>query len=347
MLAVDVITDRAGWRDVLRQMPTYDYCHSYDFHWISARNGEGLPVLFALRDAAGRSVFCWPALQRPVAGTQWCDITSVYGYGGPLSTDRVPPEQCLPLVLERMRELGAISLFSRMHPMFIEQLPDDPALRGELLGDVVVIDVLPGQDTLESYRKDHRRGIRRAIKAGVTTRVDTDGARIGDFLDIYTEAMRSLGAADYYSFDREYFQHLSRAEDFKTVMTFAELDGKTIAAGLSLITNRIMQSFLGGSLPQYRDLAPMKLITEAEHRYAQDAGVRSLILGGGLGLADDDLLMFKKGFSDHLLPFYAYKKVLRPDAYSALCARLGMVADDSGYFPAYRTPDVAPVAGNA
>lgn len=345
MLEVDVIVDRAGWGEVLRQMPAYDYCHSYDFHWISSRNGEGRPALFALRDGAGEYVFCWPALQRPIAGTPWSDITSVYGYGGPLLTGRIPAARCLPLVLDRMRNLGAISLFSRMHPLFIDQLPDDPALRGELLGDIVVIDVQPDQDPLESYRKDHRRGIRRAIKAGVTTRVDTEGAGMDAFLDIYTEAMRALGAAEYYSFDRDYFQDLSRAEDFRVVITFAELEGRTIAAGLSLITKHIMQSFLGGSLSQYRDLAPMKLITEAEHRYAQGVGVRSLILGGGLGLADDDLLKFKEGFSNHLLPFYVYKKVLQPDAYAQLCARIGVAPSDTSYFPAYRTPEVKSIAG--
>lgn len=336
MLGVDLVTTRDDWVAVLEQMGSYDYCHSFDFHRISSENGEGDPVMFAVKGAAGRYVFCWPALRRSIQGTHWCDISSVYGYGGPLFTGTGSIHSCLRLVLDGMRHLGAVSVFSRMHPLFIDQLPNDPTIRGELLGEVVVIDTRSQRDPVTSYRSDHRRGIRRAWKAGVSTEIDTKGERFDEFLSLYSAAMTSLEADAYYHFDRRYFRLLREASDFKTVLTFARLESKNIAAGLSLITNNIMQAYLGGSLPEYRHLAPMKVITATEHKFALDNGLESLVLGGGIGLADDHLLQFKRGFSHNLKPFHIYKNILNPNAYGELCDIAGAISDADHYFPAYR-----------
>lgn len=335
MLGVDLVTTRNDWAAVLRQMGNYDYCHSFDFHHISSKNGEGEPIMFAVKNAACQYVFCWPALRRSIPDTPWCDITSVYGYGGPLFVGAGSVRSCLSRVLDCMRDLGVISVFSRMHPLFVEQLPDDPAVRGEVLGNVVIIDTR-NQDPVTSYRSDHRRGIRRAWRAGVTTEIDIDGKRFDEFLSLYSEAMKALEADAYYHFDRKYFRLLRDATDFQTVLTFATYDGRAIGAGLSLITNRIMQAYLGGSLPAYRHMAPMKVITATEHQFASDHGLDSLILGGGVGLADDQLLQFKRGFSHDLKTFNIYKNILNLDVYEELCNDVGVAPNVDDYFPAYR-----------
>lgn len=336
VLKVDLVTTRAEWVAVLQQMGRYDYCHSFDFHRISAKNGEGEPILFAVRDDADRFVFCWPALLRKIPGTPWCDLTSVYGYGGPLLVGRGSARAYLELVLNSMRELGAVSVFSRMHPVFMEQLPDDPALRGEYVGDVVVIDVAEQPEPITSYRSDHRRGIRRALKAGVTTEIDAEAKQIDEFLDVYTQAMEMLEADAYYHFDLQYLSMLRDASEFHAMITFARFEGKNIATGLSLISGGIMQAYLGGSLPEYRKLASMKLVTAVEHQFAVDQGLDLLILGGGLGLANDHLLQFKRGFAHNVKPFNLYKKILNQNAYETLCRRNGVDANGGGYFPAYR-----------
>lgn len=333
---MDLVTTRDDWVAVLEQMGDYDYCHSFDFHHISSKNGEGEPIMFAVKNAAGQYVFCWPALRRSIPNTQWCDFTSVYGYGGPLFVGSSSARSCLSQVLNSMRDLGAVSVFSRMHPLFVEQLPDDPAVRGEALGDVVVINTREQQDPVTSYRSDHRRGIRRAWKAGVTTEVDVEGARLDEFLSVYSEAMSALEADAYYHFDREYFYQLRDAADFQVVLTFATYQGEQIGAGLSLITNKIMQAYLGGSLPAYRRMAAMKVITAREHQFALDNGLSSLVLGGGIGLADDQLLQFKRGFSHDLKLFYVYKNILNESVYKELCNDVEVASDLKGYFPAYR-----------
>jgi len=342
VLEVDLVTTRRDWVAVLEQMDAHDYCHSYDFHHISSQNGEGDPIMFAVRDSAGRYVFCWPALWRAIPETSWPDLTSVYGYGGPLATNATLARASLERVLDSMRDLGAVSLFSRMHPIFIDQLPDDPAVRGELLGDVVVIDTRSQPDPITSYRSDHRRGIKRALKAGITTEIDAEGKRMDEFLALYREAMDFVGADDYYYFDKDYFSLLKEASDFQSVITFAQLGGKEIAAGLSLITNDIMHAYLGGSLPEYRKLAPMKVITAAEHEFAVSNGFGCIVLGGGLGLADDHLLKFKRGFSNNLKPFSVYKNILNKNIYEELCSSVGVSFNADGYFPAYRGVDRQP-----
>lgn len=336
-LTLDVIKDRRRWQSTLERFSSYDFCHTFDFHELSQKNGEGEPCLFVVYDRGGESVFCWPMLQRDIDSTPWCDFTSVYGYGGPLIKDEDAVLSSYELILQELRELGAVTLFSRMHPLFVNQSGELTA-RGEQAGNVVIINTDLQHETIPTYRKDHRRGIRKAVNEGVEVFFDLECKNIDRFIDIYYEAMRELGASNYYYFTRSYFKDIVAAKDFETVLSFARLDGKDIAAGMALVTNDFMQSYLGGTVPKYKRLAPMKLINEREHAFAIENKIRHIILGGGVGGASDPVYKFKTGFSQSTMPFYIYKKIINHEIYQELCDEKGVDSNVDGYFPAYRRP---------
>ena len=98
-------------------MNAYDFAHTYDFHHIARTYGEGEPMMVTVRNEAGEIVALWPTLKRGIGTTGWFDLTSVYGYAGPLVADGVGADAALQLILDFMREEGAVSLFSRMHPL--------------------------------------------------------------------------------------------------------------------------------------------------------------------------------------------------------------------------------------
>lgn len=332
------ITEAQDWKNTLSQFRRYDFGHTFDFGRISSLNGEGDPILFCIASNHGAPLCVWPALRRKIPGTELYDLGSVYGYCGPLVAEDLERAECLEafeLLFSSLKEQGYISLFSRMHPLFNDQLPKD--LQGDPLGDVVIIDITQASDdVLINYRKSHRYDIRKSRKSGVNVVIDESCSDLDAFVAIYHQTMRDMGASEFYLFDREYFDNLVDAEDFKVFLSFAIYDGRKIGAGMSIVTKDIMQSYLGGSVPEYRKLSSDKLITAREHEFAVGLGVTQYVLGGGFALKDDSLLSFKKGFSRETREFSVFRKVLDRETYDRLCSARGVANDHPSFFPAYR-----------
>lgn len=328
------VSAKAEWNDALRQFDGHDFVHTFDFHAASQANGEGTPLAFIAYGPDDAVEAFWPCLRRELPDSEDFDLTSVYGYAGPLLKNGGNAEAVLPAIFDAMRACGAVSLFSRMHPLFIERISDGP-LRGQKLSDVVVIDVHPVDDVLSQYRGSHRREIVNARKSGVSVVVDSGPAALADFSRIYRQSMTDLNAKSYYYFSDTYFERILSATDFKTLILFAELDGRRIATSLFIVTGSVMQYYLSGTDTAFRKLAPSKAIIAKAHELALSMGVRHIVLGGGVGSAHDALFKFKTGFSDTILPFYVTKKILDESRYQALCVARSLPSESS-FFPAYR-----------
>jgi hypothetical protein len=335
LMDIKVVSCGDQWKAVLNEIGRFDFVHTFDFHKVSADNGEGEPVLFVATDANGRAMGCWPTLKREIPGTDYMDLSGVYGYGGPLFAQDVDAGAVLKALLQGMEECSAVSLFSRMHPLFIDCIESE-AERGERLGDVVVIDVKPDEPHLPTYRGNHRREIVNAQKKGLMLEVDWDCAELKEFVGIYQGAMRDLNAREYYLFNEAYFQKIVVAEDFKVFIIFATFEGVKVAASMFIITNDVMQYYLSGSDYAYRNLSASKAIIAKAHELAGELGLRQLILGGGVGSERDSLFKFKAGFSNNFKPFYVVKKVLSEQVYQDLCEAKQVSPDTSGFFPPYR-----------
>jgi hypothetical protein len=317
-------------------MNAYDFAHTYDFHHIARTYGEGEPMMVTVRNEAGEIVALWPTLKRGIGTTGWFDLTSVYGYAGPLVADGVGADAALQLILDFMREEGAVSLFSRMHPLFVSALPE--GARGQRLGDVVIIDVGDDLDVVNCYRGGHRREILNAGKKGLSVSCEQGQRAVADFHALYTGAMQKLDATSYYFFDEEYFEQLSVATDFESLIFFASIEDRKVAASIFIVTNGIMQYYLSGTDSHFRSLSPSKAIIAEAHRVAVERKLRHVVLGGGVGSRQDALFEFKRGFSNSTAPFHVVRSILDEARYGSLCDDRRIKPSADGYFPAYRTP---------
>jgi hypothetical protein len=331
----EVITEKSAWAKALDVFVENDFVHTYDFHKVSEVNGEGEPILFVVFDDNAQLLACWPCLKRNIPDSPYFDLTGVYGYGGPVFAPDVKPENVMNFLCDGMRNLGAVALFSRMHPLFVDAIEDE-GHRGLRLSDVVVIDVKPVADVLSLYRGSHRREIVNSQKSGVRIYIDENCEHVKEFGDIYRWSMADLNAVNYYHFSDTYFDSLIKSDDFKVIMIFAELNGKTIAGSIFIITGGIMQYYLSGTVAEYRKLAPSKAIIACAHKLAIDLGLSKLVLGGGVGSAKDSLFKFKAGFSNLTKPFYIFKKILNDAVYQDLCTVKQIDSKSISFFPAYR-----------
>jgi hypothetical protein len=90
---LDLERDGAAWDAALRSLPPqlHDVYFTAAYHLVWQRNGDGAARGAVFENAGGTVLY--PFLQRPLdalpfLGTAWrgrCDITSAYGYGGPLT----------------------------------------------------------------------------------------------------------------------------------------------------------------------------------------------------------------------------------------------------------------------
>jgi len=352
----------AMWMQVVEQCLRHDFYHLPQYHALAEDLGEGKAFLFHF--AEGPYSIALPLLFRsldglpgiPSNGIHWQDVTSVYGYAGPIASHADIPDSVVrnfQASLERdLHDLGVVSVFSRLHPI----LPQQALLygMGELrtLSRTVSIDLTMPLDRQRSeLRCNHKLQINKLRRLGVTCLHDEDGLYLDAFVDIYHETMRRVGAAPGYFFPVKYFHKLSDGlgERFHLVVCLHE--GKILGGAIFVECCGILQYHLSGTTNAALKLAPTKLLLDDTRAWAKDRNLKVLHLGGGATLQPDDpLFHFKLGFSNHTHDFTVWRWALLDNVYRQLCAEKscwneqnGLAVASTGFFPEYRASTVQAV----
>lgn len=368
--------DAAEWEALLGDLPPElrDVYFSAAYHLLWERNGDG-----AARGAvfnAPEGTVLYPFLQRPLepllgrAWSRYSDITSAYGYGGPLVDTR---GERRPLLTAFRRELArwcadehVISEFVRFHPLLQTEREMDAA---EDDADVPPLEVVPANVTVwcrlstpEEHRaalsSSTRRNLRKAERAGLTCAAEDGDDAWTAFVDLYTRTMERRDASGYYLFPQRYFDDcrelLGERLQLLCVRRPAPADadrGPIVAAALFLRSPRLLHYHLGGSDDSALPERPNNLLFVTAMDLGAAAGAAALHLGGGFRAGgDDDLFRFKAGFSDLRARFHLGRCIHDREAYGrAVAARRAAGDGDPGaFFPAYRAHAPAPsVAGAA
>jgi hypothetical protein len=172
-----------------------------------------------------------------------------------------------------------------------------------------------------------RNKLRKAMRAGLAAEPSRDLER---FWQMYSDAMREMGADDHYLFPLEYFEALDALGDGLLMLDAGS------AAALFLVGAGAMHYFLAASTHEGRRTAAANLVIYEALKRAREGGQRVLNLGGGL--SDGDALhVFKSSFGPGRAPYHVGEAVHDPLTYQRLSDQPG--ADTgSGFFPAYRAP---------
>ena len=117
MLEIIPAGNSKRWNEIVRSLPEYDFYHLAEYHCLDL-SGEALLLHFTHK----KGTFVLPVLLREIAGTDYRDITSVYGYAGPLSSENNPDTEALRSFHEALKHYfdtqRVVSVFSRLHPLF-------------------------------------------------------------------------------------------------------------------------------------------------------------------------------------------------------------------------------------
>ena len=292
----------------------------------------GEPRLLVLDGAEGGIVF--PLILRDIpAGSGLRDVTTPYGYGGPLASGSSPSWRRFDEAYQSWSDrMNVVSTFVRFHPLYGNQ--DGPATMDvSALSGVIAWRVEPGRDLLAGMHPHHRRLVRKATSAGIRPSVSRGPSSLEGFRRLYESTMRRLDASSFYFFGDAYWEALACDLREQLVLVESVLEGQVVAAVLCMGSAPWLHYHLGASDELGRRSGASHLALFVAAQWAQAHGYTTLNLGGGVGGGNDPLLAFKTRFDpEGLIPAHVGRQINDPIAYRELS---GTDADDT-FFPAYR-----------
>lgn len=330
------ITSKPDWNAILNQVDTFDFYHTFDYHKISCDPELEKPLLIVYENE--KNLIAFPFLLRKIPGTEYYDLSSVYGYGGPISklNGTFHSEDYIKELQDYFASKGIISVFSRLHPYIPQENIITNLGNIEALGKVVNIDVtLPQEESRRAYQKSLKNQVNK-LRRTCTIRNAESKKDIAEFVDIYYENMKRLNASERYFFNIDYFLDFMNQTDFKTEILLVEdlESGKVIAGSMFVMTKGFVQFHLSGTRTDYLRLKPSKLFLDEMRIEATNRNFKYFNLGGGFGSKEDSLFEFKSSFSKDYRTFKVWKHIVNEEVYSKLCEE--KTNTDTDFFPLYR-----------
>ena len=339
MIQTITIQQEKEWKHTVQQSFEYDFYHTWYYHNMS---NDGDPLL--VKYTEGEDFIAFPLLRRHVDNSQLADMTSVYGYTGPLSNKPFAilrddmKKNFKEQFLDFLKKNQYITVFSRLHPFF-NQLELMGGFEGIYdNGKVVYIDL---RQSIESQRSKYKNGLMNKIeklyKKGFYVREATTQEDIRAFIEIYLENMKCISASEYYLFNEDYFMDIMSSKEFNCKLLLVYHNDKPVCGGTIVCTKKIIQSHLLGTLNEYRKYSPAKLLTDEISILGRKLGMDYFNLGGGYGFKEDSLFEFKAAFSDLFLEYKSWRFVSDKNAYQAMLKNNKIDPNlEIDFFPLYR-----------
>lgn len=335
------IEQPAEWDARIQKAANYDFYHTWHYHSLE-KNGE--PLLFVYEE--GSVFIALPLLKREINNSGLFDLTSVYGYSGPVSNLKFTDisdqllENFKNSFLNFMKSSRYISLFSRLNP-FIDQKVLIEKIGGLWdNGKTVYMDLsIPIEEQRAGYEKRLGRQIRQLRKMPYHIKEASSAMEIQLFTAMYNENMLRLGASQRYFYDEAYFTKLlTSGKECKLIVIY---DGEEMICGAVIMcAGNVIRNHLSATANAYVHHSPSKLLTDEISVIGRQLGKRYFHLGGGLEGKEDSLFKFKFSFSTLLLDDNTWRFVSDPLVYNDL-VRERNDHSNLNYFPLYRVPAVA------
>lgn len=272
-------------------------------------------------------------LTRPVPRSNLRDAVSVYGYPDldqrPFPPGTVETNRLLAELLPQARAEGLVSAYLRLG---LDQTVDEPAVTSgawrSKIGEAVVVDL---QRDWSGIFISFRGRLRSQLRNGPSLAFDIS-TDVEPFHRMYTENMARVGASAGYFFTLDYLVELLGIPGAELI-TASDATGP-VSGAISVAHGDRVYYHLGATGDRGLAVSPLRhVLAYLAERHAMGPYTQ-LVLGGGVGGGDDELMRFKRGFSKETLPVFALKLITNPDLYAELNG--GDTGTGEGFFPAYR-----------
>ncbi|WP_432709905.1 GNAT family N-acetyltransferase [Pedobacter sp.] len=335
------IDQEVEWKNFVKRTINYDFYHSWTYHSLDR---SGIPLLFVYEEKD--NFIGIPLIKREIIDSEYYDMTSVYGYSGPISNrdfSSLPPDfvnNFRSNFLDFLKDEKIVTVFSRLNPFFFQT--DIMKGFGGVVdnGKVVVIDL---SVSLEAQRKGYHQGrvlrkVRQLRRNGFYVKEARSAKDVEIFSLIYNLNMLRKDASAIYHFDYKYFKSLLDTEEYDARLFFVyDIDDYPICGAIVVITNGIMQAHLIGTRAEYLSYSPAKLLTDEIANIGRTLGAKFYNLGGGLGFKEDSLYNWKASFTDLTFEYKSWRFIVNDEVYKSLLIKKEIKLDTKvDFFPLYR-----------
>jgi RimJ/RimL family protein N-acetyltransferase len=334
------IDQEVEWKRFIKRTFNFDFYHSWTYHSL---DDSGIPLLFIYEE--GDNFVGIPLIKRIIPNSEYFDLTSVYGYSGPISNKAfhsLSPDLVRNFrsnFLDFLKDEKIVTVFSRLHPFFSQT--DLMEEFGGVVdnGKVVVMDLsISLEEQRKAYRESFLRKIKQLRKKGFYVKEANADEDIKIFALIYKLNMLRIDASATYYFDYAYFKTLLDSDEVDARLLFVyDTNDYPISGIIIVITNGIMQFHLLGTRKEYLGDSPAKLLMEEITIIGRALGVKFFNLGGGLGFKEDSLFKWKTGFSHLTFDYKTWRFVANEEVYKSLLTKQEIKSDtEIDFFPLYR-----------
>ena len=346
---MQIINNNKEWNALLKKgFGGYeDIYFTYEHFELYGKHYNALPEGIFWEDESVK-IF-WTHLIRDISKMRqfkdfkYYDLTTPYGYGGPLVVARTADKEKINKSLkEFFKEYKDYAFknkyiceFIRFHPVFENWEFFDGIFNIEHLNDVVVVNLNEDLEKIwADIKKGHKYNIKKSIKEGCEVKIINEPRKenIDNFIKIYYQAMDKNQATKKYYFSPEFID-----DHFKllnTILIEVKYKNKVIGTSLFLCGKKIIHYYLSGASNDFKGIYPSSLMLWEAIKWAKGNNFKILHLGGGRG-KNDSLFEFKKGFSGPTTPFKIGKLIFNEDIYNKL-SETNIKTTPRFYFPKYR-----------
>lgn len=280
--------------------------------------------------------------------TTYKDVSSFYGYSGPLYNEKTTPNDLVIFwdhVDNWYRNNKVISEFIRfnLEGNYTNYSGKIIPTLNNVKGDILEDKDEQWNDFASKVRNNYRKAISNNLEAKIYHK-NIDESVIEIFHEIYINTMKRNQAENNYFFSLTYFKNLILSNINNTALILIYKDNTPISTELILLNKETMYSFLGGTVASYFELRPNDFLKMEAMNWGRKNGCKKYILGGGR-TNNDSLYKYKKSFFPHTddVIYYTGRKILNERAYEKLVtlARKHTYTIDEAdieneYFPLYR-----------
>jgi hypothetical protein len=285
----------------------------------AARNPSLQPVYLCCESGGERWMHALHLTE--IAGTQWRDASSPYGYGGPVCTTDEGNfvRETWNAYLAWMREHRVAVEYIRFHPV----LGNERHYGGRNADnrEVVAVDLSP-DDLALTYPSRLRQTIKKANAAGLTYEENDLRGHAAQFGAYYRRAMREMESDPFYLFEDSYFEQLADSGFAKVSICRGPAQAEWLAAAVFLDGAGVREYHLAATNEAGRKVGASSFLLHEAALCAKRAGQSQLYLGGGTDAKlDNPLLFFKSGFSGRRLMYRTGSTIFDERAYDELKER--------------------------
>ena len=323
-----LVRDREEWNRLVKSFPDWDIYYLYEYVRSLELHGDGIPALLYWKGE--KMEICYAVMLQDIAAFagfygslkkgRFFDMTTPYGYGGPLVKGEVTQGDVEGFVRdleEECKRQNIVSQFFRFDPLVEGQGAFFKLFEAKSLKDTVYMDLESEEVIFKNMDPKNRNMVRKARKNNVEIFSDS-GEHLEDFIRIYNATMERNQAEDYYYFKRDYFEYLQRELKHNMVYFYAVWEQKIISAAMFFYNENFMHYHLSGTLWEYRKLASVNLLLYEAALWGSRRGIQKLHLGGGME-KDDSLYGFKKQFNRNgAVPFTIGRYIFDQDTFQEL-----------------------------